>query len=97
MPGQGCCRACGSFNHPPHIPRSCPSTAFLSIDYPHVLPMQRIYESDRSVFLVRQYLFANLAQRISTRPFLTAIEKVRVTARGHGLQDWVSSAEPSFS
>ncbi|KAL6780917.1 hypothetical protein ACKKBG_A09020 [Auxenochlorella protothecoides x Auxenochlorella symbiontica] len=51
-------------------------TAFLSIDYPHVLPMQRIYESDRSVFLVRQYLFANLAQRISTRPFLTAIEKL---------------------
>lgn len=47
------------------------------LPYPHAWPAQRIYESDRAVFLVRQYLAANLAQRISTRPFLTLIEKVR--------------------
>ncbi|KAL4452504.1 hypothetical protein ABPG75_008166 [Micractinium tetrahymenae] len=45
------------------------------LPYPHAWPAQRIYESDRAVFLVRQYLAANLAQRISTRPFLTLIEK----------------------
>lgn len=46
------------------------------LPYPHAWPAQRIYESDRAVFLVRQYLAANLAQRISTRPFLTLVEKV---------------------
>lgn len=46
------------------------------LPYPHAWPVQRIYESERAVFLVRQFLHANLAQRVSTRPFLTLIEKV---------------------
>ena len=37
---------------------------------------QRVVETERGVFLLRQYLHANLAQRVSTRPFLTLIEKV---------------------
>lgn len=47
------------------------------LEHPHVWPVQRIYESDRAVFLVRQFMHANLAQRVTTRPFLTLIEKVR--------------------
>ena len=47
------------------------------LPHPHAWPVQRVYEGDRAVLLVRQYLHANLAQRISTRPFLTLIEKVR--------------------
>ena len=47
------------------------------LDHPHVWPVQRIYETDRAVFLVRQFMHANLAQRVTTRPFLTLIEKVR--------------------
>lgn len=37
---------------------------------------QRVVETERGVFLLRQFLHANLAQRVSTRPFLTLIEKV---------------------
>ncbi|CAO3698380.1 unnamed protein product [Rhizopus stolonifer] len=36
---------------------------------------QRILETDKAAYLVRQYLYSNLYDRISTRPFLTTIEK----------------------
>lgn len=39
------------------------------------MPPLRIYQSDRSVFLVQRYLFSTLSQCVSTRPFLTTIEK----------------------
>lgn len=45
------------------------------LDYPHAWPAQRVVETERGVFLLRQFLHANLAQRVSTRPFLTLIEK----------------------
>lgn len=51
--------------------------ALAGLDDSHAWPVQRVYESERAAFLVRQYLHANLAQRITTRPFLTLIEKVR--------------------
>ena len=44
--------------------------------HPHVWPAHRVYRSERAVFLVRQFMAANLAQRTTTRPFLTHIEKV---------------------
>ncbi|KAI3438322.1 hypothetical protein D9Q98_000756 [Chlorella vulgaris] len=50
-------------------------SALSGLDYPHTWAVQRVYESERAAFLVRQYLHANLAQRITTRPFLTLIEK----------------------
>ncbi|EFN54741.1 hypothetical protein CHLNCDRAFT_134632 [Chlorella variabilis] len=49
--------------------------ALAGLDDSHAWPVQRVYESERAAFLVRQYLHANLAQRITTRPFLTLIEK----------------------
>lgn len=48
----------------------------------HCWPAQRLVETDRAAFLLRQYLHANLAQRVSSRPFLTLIEKVRERCAG---------------
>ena len=53
-------------------------SALATLEHPHAWPVQRVYESERAAFLVRQYLHANLAQRITTRPFLTLVEKVRL-------------------
>ena len=55
--------------------------ALAGLPYPHVWPVQRLYETERAVLLVRQFLAANLAQRISTRPFLTLVEKVGAARR----------------
>ena len=41
----------------------------------NVLPFQRLVLTDRAGFMIRQYLHDNLYDRISTRPFLTAVEK----------------------
>lgn len=41
----------------------------------HVWPFQRWVDTDKAAYLVRQYFYSNLYDRISTRPFLTAIEK----------------------
>lgn len=42
----------------------------------HMLPFQAFLESDRAAYLIRPYIFADLYHRLSTRPFLSAIEKV---------------------
>ncbi|ORE14905.1 kinase-like protein [Rhizopus microsporus] len=44
-------------------------------DVHNAFSFQRILETDRAAYLVRQYLYSNLYDRISTRPFLTTIEK----------------------
>lgn len=40
-----------------------------------VSTMQHWLETDKAAFLLRQYFFSNLHDRISTRPFLSLIEK----------------------
>ncbi|KAI8056579.1 hypothetical protein BDF22DRAFT_666984 [Syncephalis plumigaleata] len=42
---------------------------------PNVAAYVRIVETDRAVYLVRPYITSSLYDRISTRPFLTSIEK----------------------
>ncbi|KAG1450049.1 hypothetical protein G6F46_010280 [Rhizopus delemar] len=44
-------------------------------DVHNAFSFQRILETDKAAYLVRQYLYSNLYDRISTRPFLTIIEK----------------------
>ena len=44
-------------------------------DVPNILPYQQLYESERAGYLVRQWLAASLYDRISTRPFLSVLEK----------------------
>ena len=41
----------------------------------HLWPYQRFVETDRAAFIIRQYIFANLHDHLSTRPFLCNIEK----------------------
>ncbi|OBZ87474.1 putative serine/threonine-protein kinase VPS15 [Choanephora cucurbitarum] len=45
------------------------------LDVPNAFYFQRVMEDDRATYLVRQYLYSSLYDRISTRPFLTMIEK----------------------
>ncbi|KAK6440745.1 Serine/threonine-protein kinase [Oleoguttula sp. CCFEE 5521] len=47
----------------------------LLADVPNVLPYQRVIETSSVGVLVRQYIHSSLYDRISTRPFLEAIEK----------------------
>ncbi|KAI7899371.1 uncharacterized protein BX663DRAFT_555007 [Cokeromyces recurvatus] len=42
---------------------------------PNAFYFQRVLETDRATYLVRQYLYSSLYDRISIRPFLTIIEK----------------------
>ncbi|ORX99188.1 ARM repeat-containing protein [Basidiobolus meristosporus CBS 931.73] len=49
------------------------------LDIPNALPYQRIFETETAVYLIRQYIFTNLYDRISTRPFLDLIEKKWIT------------------
>lgn len=42
---------------------------------PNALVYQRVIETDTNGFLVRQYLYSSLYDRMSTRPFLETIEK----------------------
>ncbi|KAI8641016.1 hypothetical protein BD408DRAFT_389715 [Parasitella parasitica] len=44
-------------------------------DVPNAFYFQRVMETDRASYLVRPYLYSSLYDRISTRPFLTTIEK----------------------
>jgi phosphoinositide-3-kinase regulatory subunit 4 len=44
-------------------------------DIPNALGYQRIFETETSGYLVRQYLYGSLYDRMSTRPFLEDIEK----------------------
>jgi len=48
---------------------------------PHVLPFQAFLESDKAAYLLRPHVFADLYHRLSTRPFLSAIEKARSRSR----------------
>ncbi|KAJ4836467.1 Serine/threonine-protein kinase [Turnera subulata] len=48
---------------------------FLSLDHPHIWPFQFWQETDKAAYLVRQYFFNNLHDRLSTRPFLSLVEK----------------------
>ncbi|KAI8827076.1 uncharacterized protein EV422DRAFT_549569 [Fimicolochytrium jonesii] len=47
----------------------------LLLDVPNAFPYQRIMETERAAYLIRQHLYSNLYDRISTRPFLSMIEK----------------------
>jgi len=42
---------------------------------PNVFPWQRMLETEKAAYLVRQFFYGSLYDRISTRPFLTLIEK----------------------
>ncbi|KAK4134100.1 ARM repeat-containing protein [Trichocladium antarcticum] len=44
-------------------------------DVPNALPYQRAVETETNGYLVRQYLYNSLYDRLSTRPFLEDIEK----------------------
>ncbi|SNX82431.1 related to VPS15 - ser/thr protein kinase [Melanopsichium pennsylvanicum] len=48
-------------------------------DVPNVLTYQKIVETERAGYLIRQWLHSNLYDRISTRPFLSAVEKRWIT------------------
>ncbi|KAL2120925.1 hypothetical protein VTJ04DRAFT_4952 [Mycothermus thermophilus] len=47
----------------------------LLADVPNALPYQRAIETDGNGYLVRQFLYNSLYDRLSTRPFLEDIEK----------------------
>ncbi|KAI9491130.1 hypothetical protein BDB00DRAFT_930702 [Zychaea mexicana] len=44
-------------------------------DVPNTFSCQRILETEKAAYIVRQYFYSSLYDRISTRPFLTLIEK----------------------
>ncbi|KAI1334863.1 hypothetical protein F5Y15DRAFT_265589 [Xylariaceae sp. FL0016] len=44
-------------------------------DVPNALGFERAFETDNSGYLVRQYIYSSLYDRMSTRPFLEDIEK----------------------
>ncbi|XP_068646197.1 serine/threonine-protein kinase VPS15 [Aristolochia californica] len=46
-----------------------------NVHHPHVWPFQYWLETDKAAYLLRQYFFSNLLDRLSTRPFLSLIEK----------------------
>ncbi|KAI3932096.1 hypothetical protein MKW92_032179 [Papaver armeniacum] len=48
---------------------------FRSLQHPHVWPFQYWVETDKAAYLLRQYFFNNLHDRLSTRPFLSLVEK----------------------
>lgn len=45
-------------------------------DLANVLPFQTLHETPNAAYMTRQYLYSNLYDRLSTRPFLSNIEKV---------------------
>ncbi|KAK3016471.1 hypothetical protein RJ639_007720 [Escallonia herrerae] len=48
---------------------------FGGLEQPHVWPFQFWIETDKAAYLLRQYFFNNLHDRLSTRPFLSRVEK----------------------
>ncbi|GMH03346.1 hypothetical protein Nepgr_005185 [Nepenthes gracilis] len=48
---------------------------FHALNHPHVWPFQFWLETDKAAYLLRQYFFNNLRDRLSTRPFLSLVEK----------------------
>lgn len=56
--------------------------------HPHAWPFQRELETERAVFLMRQYAHSTLYDRISTRPFLQHVQKRWICYQLlHGLSD----------
>ena len=45
----------------------------------NALPYQKIIETERAAYLIRQNLYSSLYDRVSTRPFLEDIEKKWIT------------------
>ncbi|GES86228.1 ARM repeat-containing protein [Rhizophagus clarus] len=48
-------------------------------EVPNAFAYQRIIETDKAGYLIRQFFFSSLYDRISTRPFLNLIEKKWIT------------------
>ncbi|XP_047338375.1 serine/threonine-protein kinase VPS15 [Impatiens glandulifera] len=48
---------------------------FRGLDHPHCWPFQFWLETDKAAYLLRQYFFNNLHDRLGTRPFLSVVEK----------------------
>ncbi|CAO1632756.1 unnamed protein product [Sympodiomycopsis kandeliae] len=48
-------------------------------DVPNVLTYQKVIENEKAGYLIRQWLASSLYDRISTRPFLSVIEKKWIT------------------
>lgn len=48
-------------------------------DVPNTLTYQKVVETETAGYLIRQWMSTNLYDRISTRPFLTTIEKKWIT------------------
>ncbi|CAG8444654.1 3441_t:CDS:10 [Ambispora leptoticha] len=48
-------------------------------EVPNAFAYQRILETEKAGYLIRQYFFSSLYDRISTRPFLNLIEKKWIT------------------
>jgi phosphoinositide-3-kinase regulatory subunit 4 len=45
------------------------------LSHQHVWPFQRVLQTDKAVYLLRQFIFSDLHTRVLTRPFLSLIEK----------------------
>lgn len=54
----------------------------MGVPCPHVWPMQVWWETPNAGYMMRQHFAANLYERLSTRPFLTPLEKVRGHQQG---------------
>ena len=62
--------------HPPHPPlRLLRYLRSQLHGLPHVAPFRTLLETPTAAYATRQHLFANLYDRLSTRPFLTGLEK----------------------
>lgn len=75
MPVIQACTHCWTLSLDPHSAAAARSQ-LLGVDMPHVWPFQLLVETRTAGYLVRQYLCANLYDRLSTRPFLSSVEKV---------------------
>lgn len=66
----------------PHTPMSLKSYGIKILkerdklrDVPNALGFERAFETDTNAYLLRQYMYSSLYDRLSTRPFLEDIEK----------------------
>eukprot|EP00274_Cyanoptyche_gloeocystis_P002066 CAMPEP_0196657396 /NCGR_PEP_ID=MMETSP1086-20130531/23066_1 /TAXON_ID=77921 /ORGANISM="Cyanoptyche gloeocystis , Strain SAG4.97" /LENGTH=124 /DNA_ID=CAMNT_0041990491 /DNA_START=47 /DNA_END=418 /DNA_ORIENTATION=+ len=48
---------------------------FINLRPLNVMPFQQFVETEKAGYMIRQYFSSNLRDRLSTRPFLTPIEK----------------------
>ena len=56
---------------------AAPRSVFATIPAPHVWPMQQWWETAGAAYMMRQHFASSLYDRLSTRPFLTPMEKVQ--------------------